>query len=65
MFDLQSISKAIAGGLVAAIVALAARYGFHANGETITALGVVVTAVVGYAIGHIVVFFSPPNKVKK
>lgn len=62
MFDVSTISKAIAGGLVGLIVALAARYGFQPDAPTITALGVVVTAIVGYVAGHVVVFFAPANK---
>jgi hypothetical protein len=60
--DLSTISKAIAGGVVSALVALGARYGFHASGETVTALGIVVTALVGYGLGHVVVYFAPRNK---
>lgn len=62
--DLSTISKAIAGGVVSALVALAARYGFHPHAETITAVGAVVTVVVGYIAGHVVVYLSPANKVK-
>lgn len=57
----STISKAIAGGLTAAGVAEAARYGWHPDGQTVTALGVIVTAVVGYVIGHVVVFLAPKN----
>lgn len=64
MFDLSPISKAIAGGLVAAIVGIAARYGFHPQAETVTAVGVIVTAVVSYVVGHVVVFLAPKNKPK-
>lgn len=62
MFDVSTISKAIAGGLTAALVALLARYGFQAHPEQITALGVLVTAVVGYALGHLVTYLAPKNK---
>lgn len=64
MFDLAAISKAIAGGLVAAVVGLLARYGFQPDAPTITAAGVVVTAVVSYLIGHIVTYLAPANKPK-
>lgn len=60
--DLATISKAIAGGLVTALVAEFARYGFQPSGEVIGSLGVVVTALVAYAIGHVVVYFAPKNK---
>lgn len=59
--NLQAYSKAIAGGIVAAVVAELARYGWHPDGQTVTALGVVVTAIVGYASGHVVTYFAPPN----
>jgi len=59
---LQSISKAIAGGIVTTLIGLAARYGFHPTNEVITASGVVVTALVSYVAGHLVVYFAPRNK---
>lgn len=60
--DYASISKAIAGGVVGLIVALAARYGFQPDAPTVTAIGVVATAVVGYLVGHLAVYFAPKNK---
>lgn len=62
MFDTSTISKAIAGGIVAALVALLARYGFQAQAETITAAGVLVTVLVSYVVGHIAVYLAPKNK---
>lgn len=62
MFDPTTISKAIAGGLVGAVVALGARYGWHPDGQTVTALGIIVTSLIGYIIGHISVFVAPNNK---
>lgn len=59
---LAPISKAIAGGVVAAIVACLARFGFHASAETLNAVNVVVTAIIGYAAGHAAVYFAPKNK---
>lgn len=59
---LSTMSKAVAGGVVSALVALAARYGLHAGPETVSALGVLVTAVVGYAAGHLAVYLAPKNK---
>lgn len=61
---LAPVSKAVAGGLVAAVIALAARYGFNASPDVVNALGIVVTAVVGYAVGHVVVFLAPANRPK-
>jgi hypothetical protein len=62
--DLSTVSKAIAGGITGAVVAVLAHYGFQPHAETITALGVVVTALVGYVVGHIAVYFAPANKLK-
>jgi hypothetical protein len=61
--DLAQVSKAVAGGLVAILVSEAARYGFQPSGEVVTAVGVVVTALVSYVAGHLVVYFAPRNKV--
>lgn len=62
--NLSSMSKAIAGGVVTAVVAELARFGWHPNGAVVTAGGVIITAVVGYVLGHVVVFLSPANKAK-
>lgn len=58
---LSTISKAVAGGLIAATVAVLARYGFHPTPETVSALGVIETALVAYAIGHLAVYLAPKN----
>lgn len=60
--NLSTISKAIAGGVTGAILAVAAHYGWQPHAETVTALGVVVTAVVGYVVGHVAVYLAPKNK---
>jgi glycopeptide antibiotics resistance protein len=61
---LQSQSKAISAGIVTALVAEFSRFGFHAKSTTITAVGVIITAVVGYVIAHIAVYFAPKNSPK-
>jgi len=61
--NLSAISKAIAGGLVAVLVGEAARYGFQPSNEVVTAVGVIVTALVSYVVGHAAVYFAPKNKV--
>lgn len=58
---LSTISKAIAGGLITATISVLARYGFHTSPETVSALGVLETALVGYIIGHIAVYVAPSN----
>lgn len=58
---LSTISKAIAGGLAGAIIAEAAHFGFQPDAPTKTALSVVITALVGYVVGHAIVYFSPKN----
>lgn len=60
--NLSSISKAIAGGIVAAIIAELARFGFHPGKQTVTTLNVVVTAAISYVAGHLVVYFAPKNQ---
>lgn len=65
MFDVQSVSKAIAGGLVGLVVALVARFGWQPDAPTMSAIDVLITALVGYVIGHVSVYFSPANKPKK
>lgn len=60
--DLSEISKAVAGGLVTALIALLARYGFQPSAVTVNAVGVIFTALISYAIGHIAVYFAPANK---
>lgn len=63
--DLTPISKAVAGGIVTGLVALVFRYtGHQLDVSVVGALGVIVTAAVGYIIGHVVVYFAPANKVK-
>lgn len=65
MFDYtnpSTISKAIAGGLVTALVALAARYGFNLTPDTAHFLDELVTALVAYVVGHAAVFWAPKNK---
>lgn len=62
IFDIPAISKAIAGGLIAVVVGEAARFGFHPQPETITALSVIVTAVASYVVGHVAVYWAPKNK---
>jgi len=60
--DLTSISKAVAGGVVGLIVAEGARFGFQPSAPTKSAISVIVTALVGYLLGHLVVYFAPKNK---
>lgn len=62
---LQTVSKAIAGGLVGLVVALVARFGWQPDAPTMSALSVVLTALVGYVVGHIAVYFAPKNVPKK
>ena len=58
-----TFDKAIVGGLVSAILALVARYGFQPTTEQVTFLGVAVTALVPYVITHAAVYFKR-NKTK-
>lgn len=58
MQALTPFDKAIVAGLTTAILAEAARYGFQPNGQAVTVLGVVLTAVVPYVIAHAAVYFK-------
>lgn len=62
--ELNTVSKAVAGGLVGLVVALVGRFGWQPDAPTISALGVVVTALIGYLFGHLAVYFAPKNKVR-
>jgi len=62
--DLAPISKAIAGGIVGLVVALVARFGWQPDAPTMSAIGVIVTSLVGYGVGHVAVYFAPKNKEK-
>lgn len=60
--NLSAVSKAIAGALVAALVGLAARYGFHADKTVVDAVDVIVTTIVSGVVGYLGVYFAPKNK---
>jgi GH25 family lysozyme M1 (1,4-beta-N-acetylmuramidase) len=60
----QTVSKAIAGGVTSMILTVLARYGFDVGSQNVTLLGIAITAVVAYAIGHVVVYFAPRNVTK-
>lgn len=60
--DLSTISKAVAGGLSALVIAELAKYGFHPSEAVTNALGVLETALVSYLFGHVVVYLAPKNK---
>lgn len=62
---LKTVSKAVAGAVVAAVVGLAARYGFNADQTTKDALEVLVTALVSAAVGYMGVYWAPKNKETK
>jgi uncharacterized membrane protein YeaQ/YmgE (transglycosylase-associated protein family) len=63
--QLSTMNKAIAAGIVGAVIAVLARFGFQPSGETVSALGVIVTALVGFVVSHVTVWASPANKVKQ
>lgn len=62
MFDISAFYKAVGGGVAGLLIAEAARFGFNPDAPTKDALALVVTALVGYIVGHVIVYFSPKNK---
>lgn len=50
--------KAIVAGLVAAVGAVVARFGWQPNGEAVNLLNVVLTALVPYAVAHVAVYLK-------
>jgi len=56
--NLTNFDKAIVGGLVAALTALCARFGWQPSGEAVSAASVLITAAVSYAVGHLAVYFK-------
>ena len=60
--DISNYYKAIAGGIVTAITAEVARFGFHPKQASITWATGLVTAIISYVVGHLVVYLSPANK---
>lgn len=56
--NLQSVSKAVAGAIVASLVAVLARRGLVIDGNVSDALAIVIAAVIGF-LG---VYIAPKNK---
>jgi hypothetical protein len=56
--SLQTVSKALAGAFVTALVAYLGKHGVVLNDEVTGAVSVLVAAVLGF----VVVYFSPKNK---
>jgi hypothetical protein len=56
--NLQSVSKAIAGALVAALVTYLAKHNIVLGADLTNAVNVLVAALIGF-VG---VYLSPPNK---
>lgn len=58
MSTIQSVSKALAGAIVTALVSYAAHHNIIFNADTSAALTTIVAAIVGF----VVVYLSPKNK---
>jgi hypothetical protein len=56
--SLKTVNKAIAGAIVAALVAYLSRHGIVLDSDVSNALALVVSAVLGF----VVVYISPKNK---
>ncbi len=55
---LTPFDKAIVSGLSAAILSEAARFGWQPNGQAVSILSLVLTALVPYVIAHATVYFT-------
>lgn len=60
MESISSVSKALAGALVSALVAYLGKHGVVLNDEVTGAVSVLVAALLGF----VVVYLSPKNKSK-
>lgn len=63
--QLSNVSKAIAGGIISALVGVFARYGFPVDPHVLDAAGIVITAIISYVLGHIYVYLAPKNTERK
>lgn len=61
--NIASVSKAVAGGIVTSVTAFFARYGFHPTLAQLSVAAVILTVMIGYIIGHVIVYAAPKNKV--
>lgn len=62
MFDVQKVSKAIAGALVALFIGYLAKHGVTISDEINGALATIIDAIVVLVIGFIGVYFAPKNR---
>lgn len=60
--EVSRVSKAIAGAVVAVIVAALAKYNITLGAEVAGALGVLIDAVAAAVIGYLVVYIAPKNR---
>lgn len=56
--SLKTVNKALAGAIVAAVVAFLSRHGVILDADVSNALAVVISALLGF----VVVYISPRNK---
>ncbi len=63
MFNLTTFDKAITAGIISALTALVARYGWQPSGEAVNATSVLITLLVSYTVGHLAVYWKA-NKPK-
>lgn len=59
--DLSQISKAVAGGIAAVLVAYFAKHGVNLSPIVTDAGNTLLLVVVSYVVGHLVVFLAPKN----
>lgn len=58
MQAITPFDKAIVGGILAAITAEAARYGWRPSGQAVSLISVILTAAVPYVLAHAAVYFK-------
>lgn len=60
--QLSNVSKAIAGAVVATLIALLAKYNVVLDVEQSAAVTVLINGVIAAVLGYVAVYFAPKNK---
>lgn len=62
-FDFKKVSKALAGAAAAVFASLLVKWGVNLPPEFSAAVELILDSVITGAIGYVVVYFAPKNKV--